>query len=204
MTDHSRWKPLTPAFTAAIRAYDQASRVRLRNFQVRNAITAPLYHYTNRGGLEGIITGQQFWFTHYQHLNDDNEIRFGMEVAKAMLEELGARTPKAKLFCDMVIDLFSVEHMNSAFGFYIASFSRDQDDPHQWQKYGQDGRGFAIGVAPKAFRNRGQAESESAREHFRLACQLRRRCGPESASARHRECGAHRREDGRAQGQRYD
>jgi hypothetical protein len=24
-------------------------------------------------GLEGIVTAQQFWYTHYQHLNDDTE-----------------------------------------------------------------------------------------------------------------------------------
>ena len=41
--------------------------------------------------------------------------------------------------------------MNTAFGFYIASFSRNRDDLHQWQKYGQDGQGFAIGLAPKLF-----------------------------------------------------
>jgi hypothetical protein len=151
VTDPRQWKPLSRAFTAALRAYDRASRVRLCNVEVHNAVTAPLYHYTNRRGLEGIITDQQFWFTHYQYLNDDTEIQFGMDVAKAMLAELGTRVPKVKIFCDIVIDLFSAENMNTAFGFYIASFSRNKDDPQQWQKYGQDGQGFAIGLAPKLF-----------------------------------------------------
>ncbi len=151
MTDPSQWKQLSPAFTAALRAYDRASCVRLRNVQVRNAIMAPLYHYTDRGGLEGIITAQQFWFTHYQHLNDDTEIQFGMDIAKAALAELSTRAPKVKVFFDIVIDLFSAENMNTAFGFYIASFSRNRDDLHQWKKYGQDGKGFAIGLAPKLF-----------------------------------------------------
>ena len=101
MTDPSQWKPLSPAFTAALRSYDRASSVRLRNIEVRNAVTTPLYHYTNRGGLEGIITAQQFWFTHYQHLNDDTEILFGMDVAKSMFAELGRRKAKVKIFCDM-------------------------------------------------------------------------------------------------------
>ncbi len=151
VTDPSQWKPLSPAFTAALRAYDRASCVRLRNAEVRNAPTAPLYHYTNRGGLEGIITAQQFWFTHYKHLNDNTEIQFGMGVAKATLAELGARMPKVKIFCDIVIDLFSAENVNTAFGFYIASFSRNRDDLYQWRKYGQNGQGFAIGLAPKLF-----------------------------------------------------
>jgi hypothetical protein len=151
VTDRSQWKPLSPAFTAALRTYLRASRVRLRNAEARNAPTAPLYHYTNRGGFEGIITAQQIWFTHYQHLNDDTEIRFGMDVAKATLAELGTRMPKGKVFCDMVTDLFSTENMDTAFGFYIASFSRNRDDLHQWRKYGENGQGFAIGLAPKLF-----------------------------------------------------
>ena len=73
---------------------------------MRNAPTAPLYHYTNRGGLEGMITTQQIWFTHYQHLNDDTEMQFGMDVAKAILGELGTRMPKLKIFCGIVVDLF--------------------------------------------------------------------------------------------------
>ncbi len=151
MTDPSQWKPLSPAFTAALRDYDRARRVRLHNAEVRNGVTAPLYHYTNRGGLEGIVTAQQFWFTHYQHLNDDKEIQFGMDVAKATLAEIGTRMPKVKIFCDMVIDLFSADNMNTAFEFYIASFSSNRDDLYQWKKYGQDGQGFAIGLAPKLF-----------------------------------------------------
>jgi hypothetical protein len=118
---------------------------------MRNAIMAPLYHYTNWAGLEGIITAQQFWYTHYQHLNDDTEMQFGMDVAKTLLKELAVRNRKVKLFCDMVIDLFSAENMSSAFGFYIASFSGSRDDLHQWGKYGQNGQGFAIGLAPKLF-----------------------------------------------------
>jgi hypothetical protein len=151
VTDPSKWKPLSPAFTAALRKYEQGSRARLHNFQTRNAIMAPLYHYTNRGGLEGIITAQQFWYTHHQHLNDQTELQFGMEVANGILAELGTRSPKVKLFCDMVIDLFSAKNMSTTFGFYIASFSRSRDDAHQWRKYGQNGQGFAIGLAPKLF-----------------------------------------------------
>jgi hypothetical protein len=62
MSDRSLWKPLSPAFTAAVRTYDRASKVRLLNAQRRDAVTAPLYHYTDRGGLNGIIIAQKIWF----------------------------------------------------------------------------------------------------------------------------------------------
>jgi hypothetical protein len=151
MTDPADWKPLTPAFSAALRRYDRAARGRVLGAQRRDAITAPLFHYTDRGGLNGIITAGQFRFTHYQHLNDDKEIMFGMEVAKAVLAESGARWHKAKIFCDVVADLFSTDNLNSVFDFYIGSFSRSHDDRHQWKNYAANGEGFAIGLAPRLF-----------------------------------------------------
>jgi hypothetical protein len=151
MTDPSEWKPLSPAFTAALRRYNQAARVRVLGAQRRDAITAPLFHYTDRDGLSGIITNGEFWFTHYQHLNDDEEITFGMEVAKAVLAESGTRFPKAKIFCDVVADLFSSDNLDSTFDFYIGSFSRSRDELHQWKKYAACGQGFAIGLAPRLF-----------------------------------------------------
>jgi hypothetical protein len=130
MTDPADWKSLSPAFMAALRRHDRAARARVLRAQRRDAITAPLYHYTDRGGLAGIITAQIVWFTHYHNLNDDREIKFGMSVANSVLSEIGDRLPKARIFCDLVADLFSAENLDSVFDFYIASFSRRRDDPH--------------------------------------------------------------------------
>jgi hypothetical protein len=151
MTDRSAWKALTPAFMAALRKYDRASRARLLKRQKQNTVIAPLYHYTSRGGLEGIITSRQIWFTHYQHLNDDTELKFGMSMARAVLAEIGGRVPKLKVFCDWTADLFSAENMSKTLAFYIASFSRNRDDVHQWERYAEGGHGFAIGFGPKLF-----------------------------------------------------
>jgi hypothetical protein len=64
MIDPADWKPLSPAFTAALRRYDRAARVPVVSTQTRDAITAPLYHYTDRDGLSVIITNGEFWLTH--------------------------------------------------------------------------------------------------------------------------------------------
>lgn len=151
MTDPADWKSLSPAFMAALRRYDRAARARVLRAQRRDAVTAPPYHYTDRGGLAGIITAQIVWFTHYQHMNDDREIKFGMSVANTVLSDIGDRLPKAKIFCDLVADLFSAENLDSVFDFYIASFSRRRDDPHQWKNYARAGEGFAIGLALQLF-----------------------------------------------------
>lgn len=167
MTDPADWKPLSPAFMAALRRYDQASRARVLQAQNRDIVTDPLYHYTSREGLIGIITTQQIWFTHYRYLNDDHEIRFGMNVANALLAKVGCELPKAKIFCDMVVDLFSEKNLDSVFDFYISSFSRHGDNPHLWKNYACDGRGFAIGMAPRLFSIEADRPSQkSDKMHF--------------------------------------
>jgi hypothetical protein len=112
---------------------------------------APLYHYTDRGGLNGIITTQKMRFTHYRHLNDDAEISFGIAAAQAVLAEFAVRHPKAKIFCELTADLLTAENLDSAFGFYVASFSRKRDHLHQWKHYAGGGQGFAIGFGPQLF-----------------------------------------------------
>jgi hypothetical protein len=151
MSDRSLWKSLSPAFTAALRSYDRASKVRLLNAQRRDAIKAPLYHYTSRDGLSGIIAAQKIWFTDYRHLNDDTEIEFGIAAAKAVLAEVGARGPKVSLFCGMTADLLTTGNLDDRFGFYVASFSRKRDHLHQWKNYAQCGEGCAIGFGPQLF-----------------------------------------------------
>ncbi|SHE69001.1 Protein of unknown function [Acidocella aminolytica 101 = DSM 11237] len=151
MTDPGDWKLLPPAFTAALRRYDQAAAARLRGVQRRDAIIAPLFHYTDRAALSGIITNSEIWFTHYQHLNDDKEIKFGMEITKAILVDFGTKWRKAKVFCDVVSDLFSSENLVEYFDFFIGCFSRSCDDVHQWKNYAAQGAGFSIGLAPSLF-----------------------------------------------------
>ncbi len=152
MSDRRNWKPLGPAFEAAVEAYTQSSRIRLLAADAHNAVTAPLYHYTDARGLEGIIEAQQIWLTRYTHLNDPSEMEFGMGVAKETLAEVGAaRGPKIKIFCDMVTDLLSHENIRNTLGYYLGSFSRERDDLRQWQVYADNGRGFAIGFAPRLF-----------------------------------------------------
>src|SRR5271170_7362923 len=126
--DRRNWKPLPPILEAAVSAFDERSNVLLLAADARNAITAPLYHYTDARGLEGIIKNQHIWFTRYTHLNDSTELKFGMSVATELLSEIGAGSDgRIRIFCDMVKDLFTDKNMASAFGFFIASFSRERD-----------------------------------------------------------------------------
>jgi hypothetical protein len=136
----------------AIKEFDRESSARLLRLDATNKVAKPLYHYTDGAGLKGIIENKEIWFTSHLHLNDPGEIRFGVKVAAKLLEEIGSGSdPRIKLLCDMIIDLFTHENMNGAFGFYIASFSQNGDELGQWRGYGDNGRGYAIGLAPHLF-----------------------------------------------------
>ncbi len=45
-----------------------------------------LYHYTNAGGLYGILTDEKLWATHAAYLNDSQEFLFGMGLIQEELK----------------------------------------------------------------------------------------------------------------------
>lgn len=117
-----------------------------------NTVTAPLYHYTNAEGLQGIIKNQNVWFTSFTHLNDPTELEYGMSIASELLSEIGKGSEGIiKMFCEIVNSKFTLQDISDVFGFFVASFSRDRDDLGQWRAYGDNGRGFSLGLAPHLF-----------------------------------------------------
>jgi hypothetical protein len=48
--------------------------------------------------------------------------------------------------------MFSSLNFSATLEFFIASFSRARDDLGQWRAYADNGRGYAIGFAPRVFR----------------------------------------------------
>ena len=150
--DRANWKPLSSAMLAAVAEFDGWTQKHLTEADIGNRVTSPLYHYTDAAGLTGMVQNEEIWFTRYTHLNDPGEITYGMEVATNLLKEIGEGSdPRIKLFCEMIVDLFTHENMKSAFEFFVASFSRSGDDLGQWRGYGDNGRGYSLGLAPHLF-----------------------------------------------------
>jgi hypothetical protein len=116
-------------------------------------ILEPLYHYTDAGGLKGIVENQEIWFTSVLHLNDPSEINYGIDAAKQELRELvnqSGGNEFLKEFCNH-IEFLITHNRHAVFGFFVASFSRSADELGQWRAYGDDGRGFAVGLNPRLF-----------------------------------------------------
>jgi hypothetical protein len=145
---------LPPELSAAIDRFDQASRDLLAVEEAGERIDHPLYHYTGAVGLKGVLDTQQLWFTDYRHLNDPSELRFGVGRVHEALHAAGeGADDRVSYFLRFAADLFSPENLD-ALAFFVASFSRARNDLGQWRAYADNGRGFAIGFAPRKFEAR--------------------------------------------------
>jgi hypothetical protein len=131
---------------------------RLREFTARgreldaaNEVRDPLYHYTNMGGLLGIVNKQEIWLTSIFHLNDPSELGYGVGMALDIMKAEADRSPDVvKAFCAWMQHLL-VKSGGEIFGFFVGSFSRENNDLGQWRAYADDARGVAIGLAPQLF-----------------------------------------------------
>jgi Protein of unknown function (DUF2971) len=151
--DASPEPSLPPVLRTAIDRFDQWVKKHLASEQKKNAIDTPLYHYTDGRGLKGIIESQTIWFTDFRHLNDTSELIHGIEMAHEVmrLKATGADA-RAQVFLDCLADMLSSENFLGRLEFFISGFSRDRDDLGQWRAYADNGRGYAIGFAPRVFR----------------------------------------------------
>ena len=136
----------------AIAKFRKWSEPQLLAEQTRNTIDAPLYHYTDGRGLKGIIESGTFWFTDYRHLNDPSELIHGIKMSHDVANAIAAKADgRVRLFLECFVDMFSHSNFETALEFFIASLSRARDDLGQWITYADNGRGFAIGFAPRMF-----------------------------------------------------
>jgi hypothetical protein len=99
----------------------------------------------------GIISNEQIWFTSIFHMNDPSELAYGIQIALDILRDQSKGGSTAvKAFCEWMVHVL-VKAGGEIFGFFVASFSQRPDDLGQWRAYADNGRGVAIGLAPKLF-----------------------------------------------------
>src|SRR5271165_2462927 len=150
-----RMSDLHPSLQAGIDEFANWWHRQQTAADISQKVRRPLYHYTDAAGLKGIVENQEVWFTSLFHLNDPSELRHGVDCA---VEELRGRRAVAlqqgddftQTVCDEIERLVTHDP-RSDLGFFVASFSRASDDLGQWRGYGDDGRGFAVGFAPRLF-----------------------------------------------------
>ncbi len=159
---------LHPTLQAGVTEFTSWVSQKLKMGDEVNKITIPLYHYTDAAGLIGIIKNKEFWFTSIFHLNDPSEHRYGIELA---VKELGCISKTSddgiiKHLCERVHNQFLIRDMSKVFGFFVASFSREPDDLGQWRAYGDNGHGFALGLAPHLFQTEDEPKAKPNEKVF--------------------------------------
>lgn len=90
----------------------------------------PLYHYSDAGGLLGMLTSKSLWFSHIKYMNDADEWFYAMRLFDQVLHEYNGafRSP-----------FDTVSGMPSLQDHFTFSFSEDKDSLSQWRGYCPNG-----------------------------------------------------------------
>ncbi|WP_288960891.1 DUF2971 domain-containing protein [uncultured Sulfitobacter sp.] len=118
--------------------------------------TAPLLtHYTSMTNLENILTNNELWLSNPLHMNDLEEVRFGVLSGMNIIErheELAAslgNDDRRKRFSEHLHRTFNDYSNEHVIDLYLVCFSKQEPDDNDgklsmWRGYGQNGRGAAI------------------------------------------------------------
>jgi len=111
-----------------------------------------LYHYTTQKGLIGIIEKRSIWASKVQHLNDTQEFKLALNLAKKSLEKKlkDSENSIQKKIDLMIEDLEEIPAIN----VFVCSFSEKDDLLSQWRAYSSFGNGYAIGFSSKIIQQR--------------------------------------------------
>jgi hypothetical protein len=103
-----------------------------------------LYHYAKLTTLDAILASREIWISDYRALNDTSEVSFGRGVA----ERSFARYSESSTWGELLSNCLAAS-LNEA--FFVASFSLVSDCLNQWSRYGEGGKGVAIGFGISEF-----------------------------------------------------
>jgi Protein of unknown function (DUF2971) len=120
------------------------------------ALEQPLYHYTDSGGLVGILESQTLRATDARYLNDALEIEHGCRLVQRVLEEKWSSlprrerrgiTPAVTLFLEMAVtDRLFDPYEPGRFAF-VTCFCEEGNLLSQWRTYADRGAGYSIGFS---------------------------------------------------------
>lgn len=108
-----------------------------------------LYHYTGRQGMQGILNTGKLWATCLPDLKDKREVEYPETRCVEYLESRGQEEKDShkKKFLSVTYDLASQarEIVHCLENQAAACLSKKTKLKKQWQKYGDEGRGYALG-----------------------------------------------------------
>lgn len=109
------------------------------------AAGGPVYHYTDSGGLVGLIQNHELWATEATGMNDLAEVRQGWDFIRAWV-----KAQPSDLVTDVISDACGEEDddyrhpVRDEEGVFMCCASTRRDDANQWRLYGGEGRGYSV------------------------------------------------------------
>jgi hypothetical protein len=126
-----------------------------------------VYHYTDVGGLFGIIKDKVLWANDVWFMNDTREARYGIELIDGVLDDIALDSPAAADTRHRALALLDgIRQQEDLWRSYIACLSFVGDDLSQWRAYGSP-RGFSIGFDTAKLRSLCPLTPELGRPTFR-------------------------------------
>lgn len=122
-----------------------------------------LYHYTELGGLKGILDSAQLWGTHVAYLNDSKEFSYGVDAMCGLIQDYAeyVKSPESakereadddgELLSAIIMGVHdlvsrSKDVLEEELGPFVTCLSMARDDLNQWRGYAKGG--YAIKFDP--------------------------------------------------------
>jgi hypothetical protein len=112
-----------------------------------------VYHYTDLGGLCGILSKNDLWLTHARYSNDEEEMIHGYRAAQGVLTELGPLAQNDPDRAAYLTRLGELLKRPTKEGVYICCFCLKDNLLSQWRAYGANGTGVSIQLNSGDFAN---------------------------------------------------
>jgi hypothetical protein len=112
-----------------------------------------LYHYTDLGGLQGIVSKSDLWLTDSRYSNGAEEMRHGYGIAKTVLDAARidasnhADQPRVE-YLDKIAELLAKPPSEAV---YISCFCLEENLLSQWRGYGGTVSGVCVEFEPPMF-----------------------------------------------------
>jgi hypothetical protein len=122
---------------------------KLINDFLSKPIPPEVWHYTNLGGFEGILSSGRIWATEAHHTTDTTEFVHARDVAARYFERLHPKDDSLAKAKHSAQDILARAFDDGALApsraeIFVASFCEKDDLKSQWMEYADSGRGVSL------------------------------------------------------------
>jgi hypothetical protein len=142
---NAEWWPITEDEQKAreVTGQNQQKKLYVPEFALALSWQNKLYHYTDVAGLFGIVEDNGVRASHVRYMNDVAEVVHGRELAIDTLRQLASKRRLGD-FHPILRRTAEIIEASDLEDYFVASFSKVEDDLSQWRAYGRD-QGICIG-----------------------------------------------------------